>query len=835
MKTRIIPLVILSLLIGLSACKKSPEALNDNFDMLPDRIWIGKNYWAVPMEDWQVKNHRLECNGSRPEERVNILTHLLTGRGKLSLTVEAGLIAQGKSEGTAGFWVGMQDRTDNHVKSLCYFGRGVNIGLHTGGHIFVDSVTQELPDNFDLSAFTLNLEATSDENGAMLLFKVTDVKGKSAEIQHIINKPLKGMVALLNNNYWVDAFEGGPSFWFDNLKMSGSMVEYQPDNSFGPILWSMYTLSRGKLKMTVQMPPVGSQDDQTVELQIKKDDKWVSLGESVIDTAARIAVFSISDWDASRETGYRLVYSEVPGNAESDYFYEGIIRREPIDQPFTLGGLTCQEHQGFPYRPLTESLAKANPDMLYFSGDQIYEANGGYSIIRFPADRAILNYLGKWYMFGWAFGDLMRDRPTVCIPDDHEVYQGNLWGNGGKAVSSDEWNKATDCTSGFVEPADMVKVVMQTNCSHLPDPYDPTPMEQNIPVYYTDLVYGRISFAIVGDRIFKSGPEHVSWWEGRKDHIKQPVSNLSQLEKPGLQFLGERQEAFLSQWVTDWKGADMKVLLSQTIFANASTHHGAEKMFLFGDMDSGGWPQSGRARALRIIRKAFALHICGDQHLPTLVQYGVDSQRDASWVFCTPAISVGYQRRFLPDTLGWKAANRPEHNLPNTGEYTDVFGNHFYIYAVGNPVDSAFDANRYRQAWERSSGYGLIRFDQQERTIEFDAVRFPFDSVASHQDHKFPGWPLKISQFDNYSRKAVAWLPQLVVEGLNNAVVKITNETSGELEFAVRMKGNRFSPGVYASGKYTIEIGEPDQDKWQRFESVRALKMSQSDSIVVKF
>src|SRR3546814_9903580 len=60
----------------------------------------------------------------------------------------------------------------------------------------------------------------------------------------------------------------------------------------------------------------------------------------------------------------------------------------------------------------------------------IYEGNGGYPIKRTPEQRAILSYLGKWYMFGWAFGDVMRSRPTICTPDDHDVFQGNLWGEG---------------------------------------------------------------------------------------------------------------------------------------------------------------------------------------------------------------------------------------------------------------------------------------------------------------------------------------------------------------------------------------------------------------------
>ena len=61
----------------------------------------------------------------------------------------------------------------------------------------------------------------------------------------------------------------------------------------------------------------------------------------------------------------------------------------------------------------------------------------------------------------------------------------------------------------------------------------------------------------------------------------------------------------------------MKVLLSQTLFANAATHHGKHDNFLIADLDSGGWPQSARNRALRVIRKGFPLHVCGDQHLTT--------------------------------------------------------------------------------------------------------------------------------------------------------------------------------------------------------------------------
>ncbi len=109
------------------------------------------------------------------------------------------------------------------------------------------------------------------------------------------------------------------------------------------------------------------------------------------------------------------------------------------------------------------------------------------------------------------------------------------------------------------------------------------------------------------------------------------------------------------------------------------------KEYLYGDLDSGGWPKSGRDKAIRLMRKGAVFHINGDQHVPSLVQYGLKNYRDADWSFCTPAIAVMYLRWFLPDELGYPVVDRPEHNYPNTGKYTDAFGNKNYVYAIGNP------------------------------------------------------------------------------------------------------------------------------------------------------
>jgi alkaline phosphatase D len=442
-----------------------------------------------------------------------------------------------------------------------------------------------------------------------------------------------------------------------------------------------------------------------------------------------------------------VVYREqLSSGGRRDVDWTGVIRANPTGRPLRMGALTCQNDYAFPYAPVAENLIRLDPDLLYFSGDQLYESHGGFGIIREPAAPAILNYLRKYYQFGWAFGEAMKDRPTVCLPDDHDVFQGNIWGEGGASMK--DVAAGASSKGGYREPARMVNVVHRTNVGHHPDAFDPVPSKQGISVYFGDMVYGGVSFAIIADRQWKSGPERVDTGSGRADHVRDPDFDTSVLDQPGLQLLGSRQEEFLKYWAADWRGHRMKVLLSQTVFAGVATHHGKFDGYLKADLDSGGWPQTARNRAIDILRPSMALHICGDQHLATLSQYGVRQQRDSNWAFCTPAIAAGYQRWWRPDEIPMPHQNRPRHGLPNTGEYRDGFGNFVYVYAVGNPIipDAS---NRYEKAHQKGSGFGFVTIDPESLTCHLQAFRFLVDAVEDDAALQFPGWPVTIQQQEN--------------------------------------------------------------------------------------
>lgn len=808
--TRTTSVFVIALMLTSHISCTDSGTFRADFNNVNDRIWIGNDFWSIPLEDWKIEDGRIIGKGIVPDSRVNILTRIISpGAGTFELKARFGLLEKRDKGGSAGFRVGIIDGEDPDLRSACYFGKGINAGVDIGGFAFLGDKKFDLPGDFGFDDFQVQVNGSNNK----LKMKVLDDRNSQlAELEYNM-EGLHGLVAIVINKAVEEGGKtGNSSFWADDLELRGSKITESEDNSFGPVLWTMYTLSKKTLKIMALLPPIGVADNQNVSLQISRNGKWEKVADEMLEPDSRTVVFKLTGWPSEMSADYRIEYIERDKNGnETTFYYPGTIQRDPVDRPLRFGGLTCQFFYGFPYTPLVNNLRKLNPDILYFSGDQIYEGNGGYPIKRNPADVSILSYLGKYYMFGWAFGDLMRNCPTICTPDDHDVFHGNLWGEEGE--DKPEGMDPSD-SRGFMQSVKMVNAVNRTQCGQLPDPWDPTPVKRGMSVWYTGLTYGRVSFAIISDRIYKSGPERVAVWEGRNDHLKEPLKDMSILDKPELQFLGERQMNFLSHWIEDWEGADMKALLSQTVFTNAATHHGQISGYLYGDLDSGGWPKSGRDAAIRLMRKGSVFQICGDQHIPSLIQYGLDDFRDAGWCFCTPAISNMYLRWFLPDELGRDTLDRPEHGFPDTGKYTDAFGNKNYVYAIGNPGENVVDRDsRYSHAQLRSSGFGFVTFDQKERSIKIDSWRFIAD--VENPDpvrDEFPGWPLTISQYDNYGLGAKVRLPAIKVNE-SDQLIRVYNAESGELLYVTRIKGNTIQPLIRIKGKFNILIGEGSRTK----------------------
>jgi hypothetical protein len=852
------------------------------------RPWVGPEFWANRLQDWQIANGRLECLEARlvkPMRAVHLLTRRL-GRdpGDFRLRVRAGLIGNANDvppDAAAGFLIGAGPELDYRAAALVHHSPGPGGGIIAaitvdGRAVFRDmtakgyptlaageSTPASLPAEIDLQLsarpgggkHTLELEARDAATKAPL---------SKAVLENVDGQRLVGSVALISHPGSAAMEEGqkpahqtGARFWFRDWRVSGSKVEAHDDRLCGPILSTQYTLSRSTLKMTAQMMPLGEADTPTARLAVLKDGAWKPVATADVARSGYTATFRVENWDASADTAYRVLYDlKQPDGTTRTCVWSGTVRREPVDQPQLVVAAFTGNHNmrtpgvdrgsfwwtlegcWFPHDELVRYVAHHDPDLLFFSGDQVYE---GASPTR--PELKPLDYLYKWYLWCWAFRELAKDRPCVCIPDDHDVYQGNLWGAGGRPARLIE-------DGGYTRPPEFVKMVERTQTSNLPDPYDRTPVAQGIGVYYCALNYGWLSFAIIEDRKFKSAardlvPEGqvVNGWFQNPDFDPATQSDVA-----GATLLGERQLKFLHNWALDWShGACMKVVLSQTLFSNVATvPKGARNDGVLpgleilppgeyppdhvraADTDSNGWPQTGRNKALREMRRGFAVHLCGDQHLGSTVQYGIDDFRDAGFALCVPSIANLWPRRWFPSVPG---DNRVPGAPKYTGDFRDGFGNPVTVLAVANPARTGL---RRSALYDRSPGYGIVRFDRKARTTTIECWprwQDPSEPAAA----QYPGWPVTFHQENNYGRRAAGHLPTIQVSGPVDPVVQIIDESTDEVVYALRIAGSSYRPKVFKRGLYTVKVGEPDSGQMKTLRGIRSGPLDQERTLRVEF
>ncbi|MEP1445180.1 MAG: alkaline phosphatase D family protein [Paraglaciecola sp.] len=738
----------------------SDEKRLDSWNQTHDRVWLGGEYWANPMEDWQVVDGAVECSSTGGNRSVHSLVHQLIKHQPFHLSLQLKRTKIGEVDGGAGIRLGAKSDIDEY-RSNCFVQHGFDAGIVNNQLALGEQRT-------NLSQLVGDKEVVLTLRGEPRagIFALT-VEARLAESKQLIGQlndlvaidKVLGNIAVVSNftqSSEIAADPEGSLYRFSQWTIGGEAFNHQPEQKFGPILWTMYTLNDTRtaegfvLKLSALTGPLGAKDNHQIELEVQRSGRWQSIASAKLDSDAWVATFRIANWDEKQNTHYRVVYREKRRDgSEMPDFFNGIVQANPVNRKLRMAALTCQNDYAFPYAPVANNVEKLNPDLILFSGDQIYENHGGFGLIRNPDSLAILNYLRKFYQFGWAFRDAMRNAPTICLPDDHDVMQGNLWGEAG-AKMSEEANKLgrSDAWGGYINPIKMVNVTHLTHTAHLPDPVDPAPSERGLSVYYTDMVYGGVGFAVLADRQWKSGPDRLGIVVGETGQGEAPAYINPAFDREDLQLLGTRQEAFLEQWAKDWRGHSLKAVISQTVFAGISTHQPLPDRYLKYDFDCSGWPATARNRAIEIMRQSKALHICGDTHLGTLSQYGVDKQRDSNWAFCTPAIAAGWPRWWRPDDLPLAHSNRPSHGLSQTGEYLDSFGNKIYVYAVGNPIVGKSD-NRYIHAHEKGSGFGFIEFDTKAKTYEIQAYRFLVDVTENNSKNQFPGWPVVIHQDEN--------------------------------------------------------------------------------------
>ena len=844
------------------------------------RPWPGPEYWPNPLQDWQVRAGRLECVSAGGDRNVALLTRDISARdGDLKLSVELGkLDAAAPAEGFVGFRVGTKHRMQDY-RATAIYGQGMNAGVLADGRLFIGAPDDAAPRIELNDPIRLELHAQPSAAGYKAVLRATSLHGShAAEVARTVpGEWLTGGLALVCSSgavapsppempdlkdfsFYPPSQQGGGSvrFWFRNWTVGGSKVDTHNERAYGPILFTLYTVSRGMLKLSAQFPPLGS-GAQPATLEVERDGGWVAVATASLDPDAWNATFRVPDWKQVEDCAYRVAY-QLPDadGTPRQYFYRGTIHKDPVDKPnLVIGLLTCLWDFGFPQSDFTANLAHHKPDILFWTGDQVYEPVGGYGAIesREPGliGAAMLDFQRKWFIFGWSVGELTRNIPSVCMTDDHDMYHGNIWGCGGRPTNPAlGGGAATEGTvvygpkefaiqdsGGYKMAPRWVNMVQRLQTAHLPDPFDATPVLQGIGVYYCDLRWGGVSFAILEDRKWKSAPKPllpeaniVNGFAGNR-----AWSTTAASDDPEAELLGQRQLDFLESWAADWGGGTwMKVAVSQTVFGCIHTEpHGTyndardpdelipqvgkylEGDHVVADYDSNAWPQHSRDAAILKFRKAFAPHLSGDQHLGSTSHYGVEEFRDGVYGVCTPAISSIWPRRWYPPQVG----KNPLPGTRNTGDYLDAFGNKLSILAVANPA--RYPGSGLEGLRLRATGYSILTCERATRKTTI--AQWPrWVDPSTPEAKPYAGWPITIDQTDNGLWGAQWTLDPIETLDFQDPVIQVQEEASREVVYTLRIQGTSHTPRVRTPGVYRVLAYDPDGFYRKSWTGVHAKK-----------
>ncbi|MCB1210838.1 MAG: hypothetical protein KDK97_16060, partial [Verrucomicrobiales bacterium] len=119
---------------ALQAESAKPSAsgpMTDSWGKTQDRVFLGGDYWANPMEDWRVVNGGAECQNTGGGRSVHSLTHQLTASGSFTMAVTLTRLEVNGNDGGAGFRIGLRSEINEH-RSNCFVQNGLVAGWRAG-------------------------------------------------------------------------------------------------------------------------------------------------------------------------------------------------------------------------------------------------------------------------------------------------------------------------------------------------------------------------------------------------------------------------------------------------------------------------------------------------------------------------------------------------------------------------------------------------------------------------------------------------------------------------------------------------------------------------------
>ena len=166
-----------------------------------NRVWLGEEFWANPMENWRIVDGAAECQSTGGDRNVHLITHQITNlAGSFEMSVRIEEVEAGKNGGGAGFRIGIRSEI-NEYRSNSFAKNGINAGL-IDGSLVLGRKTQALADGAATGTFHLHLTGKAAADGRFdLTLTATGESGQ--EIGNVsFNVPadaVLGNVAIVNN------------------------------------------------------------------------------------------------------------------------------------------------------------------------------------------------------------------------------------------------------------------------------------------------------------------------------------------------------------------------------------------------------------------------------------------------------------------------------------------------------------------------------------------------------------------------------------------------------------------------------------------------------------
>jgi hypothetical protein len=298
----------------------SPDgAFSDNWNSTPDQPWAGPGYWANRLQDWEVRNGRVQCiNGSRDQLTLHRPGTSIRGNGQnFSLSVRSGLHTGSHSAGSrAGFLLGAGPNLEWRGALLVHDGLGRDFGLFLGitggGNLVIEDYSTGAVTALATAAASggfvqntrLELAATYNSGPGTCTLTLTAFNASNTQIGAVNfavpSDRLLGAFGLLSHRGSSSA-----THWFDDFNGSGAALQSEPDRHLA-ILGAMHTLSKGKLKLTAQLPPLSLASNPSVALDTWNGAEWTHIATAPVDNTDNLssytATFALPGWNDAIDT-----------------------------------------------------------------------------------------------------------------------------------------------------------------------------------------------------------------------------------------------------------------------------------------------------------------------------------------------------------------------------------------------------------------------------------------------------------------------------------------------------------------------------------------------------